>query len=83
MFNESIIVIHSLFPNVREKVEKYISELKDIKIYSSGQDLIDMGFKPSPVFKEVFDLLLQAKLNGLIKNKDNEISFIKQKIKSS
>lgn len=83
LFDESIIVIHALFPNVREKVEKYISELKYIKIYSSGQDLIDMGFKPSPVFKEVFDLLLQAKLNGLIKNKDDEISFIKQKYKST
>jgi len=78
--SESIIVIHALFKNVREKVEKYINELKDVKISCTGKDLINIGFKPSPFFKEILDSLLEAKLDGFIKVKNDEILFIKNKI---
>lgn len=80
LYSESIIVINALFPNIRKKIEKYINELKDVKISCTGQDLINIGFKPSPFFKEVLNSLLEAKLDGLIKDKNDEILFIKNKM---
>ncbi|GAG76073.1 unnamed protein product [marine sediment metagenome] len=80
LYSESIIVIDALFPNIRNKIEKYINELKDVKISCTGQDLINIGFKPSSFFKEVLNSLLEAKLDGLIKDKNDEILFIKNKM---
>jgi len=80
LYSESIIVIYALFPNVGNKIEKYINELKDVKISCTGQDLINIGFKPSPFFKEVLNSLLEAKLDGLIKDKNDEILFIKNEM---
>ena len=80
LYSESIIIIHALFPNVRKKVEKYVMELKDIAISFTGQDLINMGFKPSPVFKHVLKSLLDAKLDGLIEDRQDEILYIEKNV---
>ena len=36
----------------------------------TGDDLIDMGIKPGPVFKTVLHSLRNARLNGLVKTRD-------------
>jgi hypothetical protein len=38
-----------------------------------------MGFSPGPIFKEIFDRLLEARLNDVIKTKADEIKFVEEK----
>ena len=47
------------------------------KIQLKGKDLADMGFKPGPVFREIFDRVLEARLNNLIKTREDEVRFLK------
>jgi tRNA nucleotidyltransferase (CCA-adding enzyme) len=47
----------------------------------SGDDLRSLGLSPSPKYKEVFSLVLNAKLNGRVKNKEEELSLIKRLLK--
>jgi tRNA nucleotidyltransferase (CCA-adding enzyme) len=63
---------------IRRLISTYFSKLKGIKNKLSGKDLALMGLQPGPIFKEVFDHLLEARLNNLIKTKEDEIRFIKE-----
>lgn len=62
-------------------VYKFFDELKHIKVKINGKDLIDLGFKPSPFFNEIFDKILREKINGNITTKKEEIGFVKNCIK--
>lgn len=44
----------------KEIVEKYLDELRKIKLQISGEDLIKLGYKPSKKFAQVLDAVLQA-----------------------
>jgi tRNA nucleotidyltransferase (CCA-adding enzyme) len=80
---ESIIYMYSKASSkAKQKIETYIAELKNIKIEVNGKDLIAMGIKPSNIFNKALKNLLDAKLNGLVKTKDEELEFIKDEIKN-
>ena len=42
-----------------------------------GKDLIALGHKPGPLFKEIFEGILEAKLEGKVSTKEDEIEFVK------
>lgn len=62
-------------------VIKYHNELKEIKVFISGQDLINLGLTPSKYFSILFDELLRKKLEGSIRTKEEEIDYVINKIK--
>jgi tRNA nucleotidyltransferase (CCA-adding enzyme) len=43
-----------------------------------GKDLKGMGVMPGPVYKEIFDSLLKARLNNLIRTKEEEAGLVKE-----
>ena len=63
---------------VRRNISNYFNKLRGVEIQLNGRDLLNMGFSPSPVFKEIFDRLLEARLNDLIKTKADEVRFVKE-----
>lgn len=66
---------------VRRLISKYFTQLKGTKVSMNGKDLLSMGIKPGPIFKQVFERLLQARMNGLLKSKDDEIDFVHENFK--
>ena len=44
----------------------------------TGEDLIRMGMRPGPGFKAVFKALRDARLNGKIMTRDDEVIFVKR-----
>ena len=44
----------------------------------TGEDLIKMGIKPGPVFKSVLKSLSSARVNGIVKTRDDEIRLVKK-----
>lgn len=64
---------------IRRLISNYFTRLKGTKIQLRGKDLVNMGFQPGPVFKKIFDSLLEARLNDLIKTKEDEIKLVKEK----
>jgi tRNA nucleotidyltransferase (CCA-adding enzyme) len=43
----------------------------------NGHDLINMGLKPGPLFKLILDRLIEARLDGLTKTREEELVLIK------
>ncbi|MBI4743602.1 MAG: CBS domain-containing protein [Actinobacteria bacterium] len=81
---ESLVYMYSkASSNAKYRIETYITKLKDVKIEVNGKDLIAMGIKPSSIFNKALKKLLDAKLDGLVKKKEEEIEFIKNEIKNS
>ncbi len=61
----------------------YLDTLSKISISLTGEDLIALGLPPSPAFKAILAELLDAKLDGKISTKDDEINFVKEKMNLS
>ncbi|CAK9331420.1 CCA tRNA nucleotidyltransferase [Thermoanaerobacter kivui] len=50
------------------------------KLYITGEDIKNLGLKPSPLYGELMDKLFEAKMKGLLNNKEEEIEFAKKLI---
>ncbi len=64
---------------MRRLISFFFTKLKAEKVLIDGKELLQTGLKSGPVFREVFDSLLEARLNNLTKTKDDEIRFVKDK----
>jgi tRNA nucleotidyltransferase (CCA-adding enzyme) len=75
---ETLLYLMAKANNVKVKqvISSYFAKLKGTRIQIRGEDLLGMGFQPGPIFKEIFDRLLEARLNNLIKTKEDEIKFV-------
>ncbi|MBN1277688.1 MAG: CBS domain-containing protein [Deltaproteobacteria bacterium] len=76
---ESLLYIMAKAGNERIKrgISLYFTQLKGIKVEITGKYLSAMGFKPGPIFKDIFDGLLEARLNNLVKSREDEVRFVK------
>jgi tRNA nucleotidyltransferase (CCA-adding enzyme) len=63
---------------IRRLISAYFTKLKGTKIQLTGKDLLDMGLEPGPAFSGIFDSLLAARLNNLVKTREDEISFVEK-----
>jgi tRNA nucleotidyltransferase (CCA-adding enzyme) len=69
----------------KDKVKKYISlyltHLRDVKVSLTGDDLKTMGIPPGPRYKMILTELLNAKLDGAVKNREQETAFVNSLVK--
>lgn len=71
------LVIYYLITGEKSLI-KFLTELRGIKVLTTGNDLIKLGYIPSKQFSEIFDSILKEKLRGNLKTKEEEIEFIKK-----
>jgi len=64
---------------IKRSISTFFTRLKGTKVFLKGKDLISMGFTPGPPFKEIFDGLLEAKLDGDVSTKEDEVEFVKDR----
>lgn len=60
---------------------KYLEELKDIKIQTTGKDLQNFEINPSPEYQKCFDYVLEEKLKNPALTKEQEIELVKKYFK--
>ena len=76
---ESIIFIGAILGSDYEDIIKnYFNIYKNVKLNISGNDLIELGFKPSEKFNKVLTKLLDKKIDGEIISRDDEINEAKK-----
>ncbi len=63
---------------IKRMISNYFTKLKGTKVMLKGKDLKGMGVKPGPVYKEIFDTLLKARLNNSIRTKEEEAGLVKE-----
>ena len=57
----------------------YFSRLKNTRVEIRGKDLLSMGYSQGPLFREILEGLLEARLNDLVKTREDEIEFVRER----
>jgi tRNA nucleotidyltransferase (CCA-adding enzyme) len=61
--------------SIREPITSYLIDYRKVKLEISGDDLVQMGVRPSPAIKEILDQVLRAKLNGEAPDRSSQLEF--------
>ena len=65
---------------VKRSISNYFTRLRYVHTLISGKDLKNMEIEPGPVFREILQTVLEAKLNGKLKTKSDELTFVRRYI---
>jgi poly(A) polymerase len=72
------------FDFVTEKIKEFSDlkeEIKPQRLFT-GEDLIQLGFKPSPEFKEILLFIETLQLEGEVKTKEEALRIVQEKFKT-
>ena len=77
---EVIILIKAKFKNanIKKHIEDFFEIYNGMRIHISGEDLRRLGLTPGPDYQKIFHRVLNAKLDGLVKTKKEELELIKK-----
>jgi len=62
---------------VRKAISNYFTQLRQVTISIRGRDLQRIGVKPGPIYREILDAALNAKLNGRVRTRSDELNFVR------
>ncbi|WP_031515193.1 CBS domain-containing protein [Desulfofalx alkaliphila] len=60
-----------------KRFRKVMEMVRDNKPTVNGRDLKEMGFKPGPFYRKALDALWQARLDSVVKTREEELAFVK------
>ncbi len=63
---------------VSDGLRRYLTEYRFVKLEVNGNDLEQLGVKHGPLYKEILDLTLDAKLDRGFHTREDELTFIKE-----
>jgi tRNA nucleotidyltransferase (CCA-adding enzyme) len=68
---------------VRKSISHYCVHLRFIRPILKGQDLKSMGLAPGPRYRLILDELLNARLNGQVESREDEVILARQLIEAA
>jgi tRNA nucleotidyltransferase (CCA-adding enzyme) len=79
------LLLYMMAKTGSEEVKKFISlyftQLQNVRCFITGRDLHKLGVPPGPRFREILDMLLDARLNNLVQSREDELQLARQQIK--
>ena len=60
---------------IKKAISYFFTDLRKISVYLKGKDLQKMGIAPGPIYREILEATLDAKLNGELKTRKDELNF--------
>lgn len=62
----------------RKSISLYFTQLKSIQTSIRGEDLKSLGLPPGPIYKVILNDLLEARINGKVLTREDEIAYVKK-----
>jgi len=80
---EVIVLLKAKFKNRQftKHIKDFLEVYNGVRLYITGDDLNRLGVRPGPCYRRIFNKTLKAKLDGTIKTKKDELSFVKSIVK--
>jgi tRNA nucleotidyltransferase (CCA-adding enzyme) len=72
----------SLDRQKKKVISRYLTELRNVKTVLTGDDLKKMGIQPGPVYAKILRELLDEKMRGRVKSREDEEKFVKHVIQA-
>ncbi len=60
----------------RKAVSHYLHRYRNVRADLKGKDLRELGVPPGPIYRKLLDEVLDARLNGLVRNRSDELRFL-------
>jgi len=70
-------------PALRQRLQYYQEKLRPVRIHLSGEDLRRWGVKPGPIYRQVFQKVRAALLDGRIHTPEEETALAKDLLAAS
>ncbi|MBI5787833.1 MAG: CBS domain-containing protein [Candidatus Schekmanbacteria bacterium] len=77
-----LILAKSQAPLARQRLSLYLTKLQHKHTLIGGWELKEMGFPPGPIFSQIKEELLHARLDGKIKSKEDELNYVRERFKA-
>ncbi len=62
----------------RKMISLFFTQLKSIRISIGGEELKTLGLVPGPQYKTILGNLLEARINGKVLTREDEIAYVKK-----
>ncbi|MEX5215131.1 MAG: CBS domain-containing protein [Nitrospiraceae bacterium] len=62
--------------SVRQQISAFLTTYQKARASLTGDDLKRMGIKPGPLYRRILSKLLEARLNGVVNNEEEERSLV-------
>ncbi|MFZ0242269.1 MAG: CBS domain-containing protein [Desulfobacterales bacterium] len=69
--------------DVKRAISQYITTLRSVTVSLRGADLKELGLTPGPIYREVLQAALSARLDGRLLTKADEIQFVKRYLRQA
>ena len=63
---------------IKKAISLFFTTLNVMQVNLRGKDLLQLGIKPGPRYREILDALLLARLDGKVKTKADELAYVKR-----
>jgi tRNA nucleotidyltransferase (CCA-adding enzyme) len=67
----------------RRVISRFITHLRQVDCFLGGRDLQALGLAPGPVYRQIFDQLVTARLEGKVTTREDELRFVKKRFPES
>lgn len=67
---------------LRKRIYQYQIEWRHVETDLNGDDLMAMGLEPGPIFGRLLEALRDARLNGKVSSREDEIDMVKRELKA-
>ncbi|HET6420295.1 MAG TPA: A-adding tRNA nucleotidyltransferase [Geobacteraceae bacterium] len=78
------VLLYMMAKTGDEDVKKYVSlfftQLQNVRSMISGRDLMEMGLPPGPVYKQILDRVMKARLDNEVASRDEELVLARKVI---
>jgi tRNA nucleotidyltransferase (CCA-adding enzyme) len=61
---------------VKRAISHYVTKLRHVTISVTGKDLMAKDLKPGPLYRDIMQAVLNAKLNGKLQTREDELAFV-------
>ena len=75
---EIILLLKSKYKNLnfQKNIKKFLRDYDGAHLYITGGDLHRLGIAPGPDYRRILNKVLEAKLNGKVKTKKEELAMV-------
>jgi len=81
------ILLYMMAKTTDEEVKKFISlyftQLQNVHCMITGNDLKELGVPPGPLYKEILDRVMKARLDNEVESRDDELALVRKALKKS
>ena len=66
---------------VKKFISLYFTQLQNIRCFITGRELRELGVPAGPRFREILDMVLDARLNNLVQSKEDELQLVRKHLR--